>query len=475
MKYDKQFVNTSINSTKFQKILLNGGLNSSKHTLNKKNADKWIHAQTSVNRKLAAETIIQTVKYISYADIVHQMKKAAGKFIRTIQQKNYTVVLPTNTTNSSMIMSLLFMYFVKQQDPAVYETCKIAHVCRPNNTNHIYVNIDDIDYSGNQADSREHSVDSFITSKINAKVSIHLMKFRSIATKQMYYDWINQIHIQLLYGGGNMTLYAKSKVYLYNRSYMNKIGIPYMKSKSKMLELTRVYLFNLYKQTYIKPTIYRIRAYQSSHVVDNKAPRSFVNVTFIRGMKLYSFNELVIKTFPDDYKKRIQSVAIYWCLCDDTKLTKNTQKTISTLTTCPLLNIYTDYKIADPNSTFTLPLLSGYVPVDIDYATPDDIGCLWSNNHLTDACDDVSDEHCFRKTKKGSIIPAQRFYALINKCSYGDTIRLYFEKHNYKIKSILSELADKQEPLIRCPSSWYKHINWNSYTIDKYVSRELLK
>jgi hypothetical protein len=473
-----KLVDKYISSSKLKKILLYGNIDSGKHSINRKNARKWINEQTSNERKTAAETLIDTVKYITYYDIVKRMEKAAKIFITKIKLRKYTVVLPTKLTKSSMIMSMLFLYFVKTININVYKNCINTIPDYSNGVVNVYV--DDIDYSGNQATMIEYRINNRIQINIQNKIGKYITKLRNILTKNTpdiehkIYNFINKVHKNVMkYDVSENYIISKFKFYIYNRRYINMVR-KYLDninntSITRIIEITNTYILNLFKQYYTKINIYRIRAYQSTYSLKQPLNKDFLDITFIHGSKLTTFEELVKKKFPTDYEKRLRFVAKYWCLCDIKKNTIN-------ISMCSKLNIYTDYKVADPTSTFIVPLISGYVPIDKDYeydkVTASD--CTWSENHLTKNCDTVN-KNCIKPSKKGNIIPNQRFYALINKCSYDEIIRLFFKKYNYNIKTITNVLADESNDYIRCPSSWYKHIDWNKQKINKFASRVILK
>ena len=80
-------INSYLDNPKLLYLLLNATKNSGKHTINLKNAEKWIQAQTNPGRKLAAESIISTVSYIPYSKFLEFLKKMVNKFIDFIQDQ----------------------------------------------------------------------------------------------------------------------------------------------------------------------------------------------------------------------------------------------------------------------------------------------------------------------------------------------------------------------------------------------------
>ena len=64
-----------LENSNLELILLNDPSDANTHTINNDNAQLWIDSQTSTKRKIAAETIIKTARYIPHSEFISKMEK----------------------------------------------------------------------------------------------------------------------------------------------------------------------------------------------------------------------------------------------------------------------------------------------------------------------------------------------------------------------------------------------------------------
>ena len=420
-------VTNYLENPKIRHLLLHGAKNSNKHFINKENASKWIQAQTSPNRRLAAESIINTAIYISYNHFIETTKAVLAKFIKLIKNNRF-VILSERTQKSGFFCTLLFCHLLQSNHPDTFQNLLAINISfstlynKYGNTVH-YLMINDMDYSGNQS--------------------------------------INSLNTLI-------------------------------KAFTQRETTTPLQLIN-------------IRCFQSTTAVKRfkRLNNSKIDITNIVGQVIPTLLESLKKTYPNDYIQRYKEISRYWCLCPwqprasrtPSKTSKTPKGTTTNTTTvwntmqnlfskkettkktypfnygadCAESNVYFDHKIADPTSTLIVPLISGYVPTDSDYIVPHS----WcGKNHLHSDCDEALGP-CIKPTPLGNKVPPKRFYALINKCKYGEHIQSFFKQHNYNIFDITNEfMADVTE--VRCPDSWYKKINWDIGKITSKSKREIL-
>ena len=378
------YINMLIRNKKLMTLLINGPKHSNKHTININNAKQWIDAQTTENRKLAAESIINTVIYIPHKYLLHTLKKTIKQFINEIKDKQF-VIVTESTNKSGFLFTLLFCYYLHKKHKPIYKqllnvNININSLFKHYNNQVTYLFINDMDYTGNQSSN--------------------------------YYRTIKH-EIEII----NLRCFQSS------------------------------YAFNRY------------------HNLKNKYKSHIINIV---GEVLPSLFDNLKQTYPNDYLKRYKEICRYWGLCPDPK-SKLNKYPHNYGSNCSITNIYFDHKIADPPSTLLLPLITGYVPIDDDYVHHYDYWC--GKDHLTNKCDE-STSGCIRPRANGNKKTKKQFYALIDKCKYGDYLQKYMKKYKYNLFDLTGEIENDALD-IRCPFSWYKTIDYNTGRLTHKSKRDV--
>ena len=160
-----------LENTRLQDILLNGPPGANTHTINNDNAQLWIDSQTSNKRKIAAETIIKTARYIPHSEFISKMEKLVTNVYKRIIKNKYNnnelILVSERKTKSGFYCSMIFMFIVKNniinnklipgteleyfypKDIIVGFNSKSVneiYLDSPNN----YISVNDMDYTGNQ-------------------------------------------------------------------------------------------------------------------------------------------------------------------------------------------------------------------------------------------------------------------------------------------------------------------------------------
>jgi len=409
-------INQYLENKNIRHLLMNGTKNSNQHTINQENASKWVRAQTSPNRKFAAESIINTVTYISYRHFIETTNIVIDKFIKTVGNSPFVIITET-TKKSGFFCTLLFCYLLQKKKYSTFEnlldiSTSFNKLYKNHTTEVKYILINDMDYSGNQS------------------INYYKSLIRSIPKKP-----------------------TPNPIQFIN-----------------------------------------IRSFQSTFAFrrfQNFDGKNIIKITNIVGKLIPTLFEKLQEIYPTDYLQRYKEISRYWCLCPWPGYSQQTPKQTPKQPTwqdffgkteenpsnqypfnygpdCPKTNVYFDHKIADPTSTLILPLVSGFVPIDDDYKVPHS----WcGENHLKPDCNEEIGP-CIKPTQNGNRAPHKRFYALINKCKYGEHIQAFVKKYKYNIFDLTNELMAYITD-IRCPDSWYKKINWDTGEITSHSKREI--
>ena len=107
--------------------------------------------------------------------------------------------------------------------------------------------------------------------------------------------------------------------------------------------------------------------------------------------------------------------------------------------------------------------------IDDDYVHHYDYWC--GKDHLTNKCDE-STSGCIRPRANGNKKTKKQFYALIDKCKYGDYLQKYMKKYKYNLFDLTGEIENDALD-IRCPFSWYKTIDYNTGRLTHKSKRDV--
>lgn len=204
-----------------ENILLNGPPGSNRHTINNDNAQLWIDSQTSTKRKIAAETIIKTARYIPHSEFISKMEKlVTNVYKRVIKNKynnNELILVSEKKTKSGFYCSMIFMFIVKNKiinrelipgteleyfypkDMIVgFNTRSVNEIYldSPNN----YVSVNDMDYTGNQFYNSLNTFRSKVSLQLdNKNLFIRAGVFNTQISKNKLYKL--KTEVPDLYGG----------------------------------------------------------------------------------------------------------------------------------------------------------------------------------------------------------------------------------------------------------------------------------
>ena len=322
-------------------------------------------------------------------------------------------------------MTLMFLYFLKEKE--IYKNCIDITNGIINEKNISLVFVNDMDYSGNQATG---SYKRLFEEYRNEKMKNNKTKLSS--------ENLNLLN-------------AIKKGYKIDSKYEKTS--PKFKKFIKLSELKEIvkkpvfrnnlkFIFLKAERNFPMLDYVHIRAFQSEYTYQNfknynkNQYNKFLasgNITSITGEVITNFENQVKLIYPNSYKQRQKLVAYYWTSAYVDYKFEHDEITEE----LPKVNVYFDHKIADTSSTFIIPFTTGMV---LNY-----------------------------KNKT----PTKRFYALINKCKYGENLEKICREMNYNIDSLIAFIDGNRMnktdlyKLIRCPYTWYYTINWDTGKMKK--------
>ncbi len=218
-KISLSYIKHLIKNRKLMNLLIRGSKNSNKHTINIENAKKWIEAQTTDNRKLAAESIINTVDYIPHKYLLHTLKKTVDIFIKTIKLNTF-VIVTEEIKKSGFLFTILFCYYLHKKNKQIFNNLidvdiNIHKLYKIHNTNTKYIFINDMDYTGNQ------SINKYKKIKYNIDI-INVRMFQSTVAFDRYVNLQNiKVNITNIVGEVLPTLLHTLKI-TYPKDYLKR-------------------------------------------------------------------------------------------------------------------------------------------------------------------------------------------------------------------------------------------------------------
>jgi len=171
-------------------LLLTGGPTADNHYIDAEIAELWIKNMNSEYLKELARDIIDTNIYISNSDFIDFLKLSIGNFFEFLNDRNY-VIVTEKSNKSGFFCTLIFMLlnrtYFKKKEPLEINT-NFIDMYKKYFDDVVYIDVNDIDYSGNQAINT--FVNVFFGAYSSARLAVNSWKkikeSKGLQTKTIY-------------------------------------------------------------------------------------------------------------------------------------------------------------------------------------------------------------------------------------------------------------------------------------------------
>ena len=163
----------SLSNRSLQKLLLYPPFNG-KHAIDQSAALDWVNAQLTPVRKHLAKVLIDNTRYIPHDELIETLYSCLEKLESQLNEREYVLILPANVkTKSNYWISLILIHLINTRKPHLKpkDMGSRAYLFNKYGLNMIYVDADDMGYTGNQTENNL----SVMVKKIMLKVMRRFM------------------------------------------------------------------------------------------------------------------------------------------------------------------------------------------------------------------------------------------------------------------------------------------------------------
>ena len=216
-KIENQLENKEVSN-----IILNG-YDVNKYKLDIENTKKWIISQKEVNNKLGevAEAIISTNKFITYEEMVENIKITMGYFFSKYSE-DY-VILSEKSDKSGYVFTLLWILLCKKSGNKLPNKVYYIDDVIKWDKKMVYITVNDMDYSGNS------TKETFLSYDIKIPKDIRLVLIRAYITTHAVRH-INKVdiekkeHYSVNKDNKNITIIFSCLLYTYEEQLIKNYG-----------------------------------------------------------------------------------------------------------------------------------------------------------------------------------------------------------------------------------------------------------
>lgn len=486
-------INNLLDNSRFKNIILNGppGLANS-YNLNDKITTEWVNSQHSGELKKVTEILYRTNKYISYSDIKKRVKILIHEFFNQLDNREYIIKIPSNNNKSNYILTLLFILELRllgYKDPIeIVKPISLKKKIHDIISSHklkiedvVTVEIDDIDYSGNQA---------FWGGLLSGNQSDDPVKFvlRLIRSPESYILFKSSPKFNDLIGNNKLILLESEILEPLETEIMN-LGYSESEMNNIMCSMKRLFC-GIYHQDEVgnKCVCSNVNIYLDWKLADFVSTISLV--PFLTGIvpvnSTYQYSRMPRfepKTYIDVSKKNLEKISIHTLRMFYKKLQKFYDLPPLPATSQDernfLINIAREYNGILPQDQEVINFYSG--TDDCQENCPDNFS-EYFKEYNKDCTENIKNETnkqilCVKKFDSPENI---QFWPIMRNVPYHLFLEKVFKELINKNISIINinhitEMVQNIDPKYRYPLSWYKYTNKiidNNFDFSDYIFDE---